>query len=56
LAYMRERALAAHVIARLVEHPMLIGLLDKRIIRCYPLKYGYNLPNEPSKVSAHLPG
>jgi hypothetical protein len=34
---------------------MLIGMLDKRLIVCYHFKHGYNLPNESSEISTHLP-
>ena len=33
---------------------MLIGMLDKCLSVCYPLKHGYNLPNEPSQIPASL--
>ena len=34
---------------------MLIGLIDNLQGTCYHHKYGYNLPNKPSKVSTCLP-
>ncbi len=37
-----------------IEQLMLIRMLDKRLSVCYRLRHGYNLPNEPSKVSAHF--
>jgi hypothetical protein len=40
---------------QLIAHTMLIRMLDKRLSVCYRLKHGYNLPNEPSEVSTHLP-
>ena len=35
---------------------MLIRMLDKRSGRWYSLNHGYDLPNEPSEVSARLSG
>jgi hypothetical protein len=38
-----------------IEPSMLIRMLDKCLGVCYRVKHGYNLPNEPSSVSTHLP-